>query len=1096
MGTPVFSQNMDIPPVDLNCSLSSRLAKEGVWVRGKVNNVDADIFVDTGAKYTIVDFDFWRKLCFDNKILDTHFCLVGAGGENLEVVGEGNVWLEIGHRCLELQVILVENFKFDFLLGNDFLKSQNAIIDYGRKLLMLGTAEIPFESLPSDCVAILRSVVVLPVGAPVRVKAELVGNHCGLALFGERQLVTADGRVLVAPVVTEADSNNSVLIELVNTTRSTVSLQPGTKVMHLQPFISDVNAIHDDYAAENISEVPIEDLNIGHLSRKQQSDLLSVLKKHHVWPTSGQLGTTHLAEHPIDVQGAYPVRQRPYRVPETKRQQIRKEVEKMLLSNVIQPSSSPWSSPVLLLEKPNGEFRFCVDYRRLNAETKKDAYPLPRIDETLDALGNANWFTTLDLQSGFWQIPVKKSDIEKTAFATHHGHWEFRVMPFGLVNAPATFQRLMDLVLSGLHWTHCLVYLDDIVVFAATEEEHTHRLNLVLERVAKAGLTLKPSKCHWMQKSVKFLGHIVSSDGISVDPAKVKSVSCFPLPQNSTDVRSFLGRTSYYRRFIPEFASRSKPLADLTKKKCKFMWNKDAQKSFDDLQHCLTSAPILRCPDFSLPFKLYTDACAYGIGAVLAQDTPNGEVVIAYASRLLKSSERKYGVLQKEALGIVWSLKHFYPYLYGRHFLVITDHRPLKWLKTMTAPNNLFARWISEIQSYDFEVKHRPGRLHSNADTLSRYPLAGEDNREAKAVESPVPPCPLKEEDDVMLVTDFKTLQENDTYAGALMRLLKQGKAPDDMKLAAKLERDKESFFLGDDGCVYRRFKSKQGRTQEQFVVPKSMVGKLLVNSHDIPISAHPGFYRTYKKIQQSYFWPTMKTDINRHVRHCEECARFGASSKPAHKAPMKSIVTERPLQIVAMDFVGPLQMSEQGNTYALVMVDHFTRWPISYAVEDTEAETVARKVSSFIHTYGCPEELLSDRGSQFTSELLKALCKQLGVKKIYTCGFRPSTNGLNERLNGTLFNAIRIYASDKPSTWDQYLDAVTFAYRTTPHSVTHHTPAFMMFGRDEFACRHEAPDTSLHRRFPEDNAERTPACICSRQRVGIRRTTPPKEKS
>ena len=346
---------MDIP-IDLNCSLSSKLAKEGVWVRGKVNNVDADIFVDTGAKYTIIDFDFWRKLCFDNKILDTHVCLVGAGGKNLEVVGEGNVWLEIGHQCLELQVVLVENFKFDFLLGNDFLKSQNAIIDYGRKLLMLGTAEIPFESLPSDGVAILRSVVVLPVGAPVRVKAELVGNHCGLALFGERQLVRADDRVLVAPVVTEADSNNSVLIELANTTRSAVSLQPGTKVMHLQPFISDVNAIHDDYAAENISEVPIEDLNIGHLSRKQQSDLLSVLKKHHVWPTSGQLETTHLVEHPIDVQGAYPVRQRPYRVPETKRQQIGKEMEKMLLSNVIQPSSSPWSSPVLLLEKPNGEF--------------------------------------------------------------------------------------------------------------------------------------------------------------------------------------------------------------------------------------------------------------------------------------------------------------------------------------------------------------------------------------------------------------------------------------------------------------------------------------------------------------------------------------------------------------------------------------------------------------------------------------------------------------------------------------------------------------------------------------------------------------------
>ena len=1052
LGIPASAQNIDIP-VDLSCSLGSRLAKEGVWLKGRINNVVSDIFVDTGAQYTILDFGFWRKVCFDRTIFDTCVRLVGAGGESLKVVGEGKVLLELGNNCLELRVILVEDFKFDVLLGNDFLKSQHAVIDYGRKLFRLGVAEIPFQPLPSDCIAILKSVVDLPVGLPVRVRAELIGNHCGLALFGERQLVRADERVLVAPVVTEADSNNSVLIELVNTTRSTVTLQPGTKVMHLQPFIAEVDTIQEEYAVEDMSEVPVEDLNLSHLSRKQQADLFSVLKKHHVWPQSGQLGTTHLVEHPIDVQGAHPVRQRPYRVPETKRQQIAKEIQKMLLSNVIQPSCSPWSSPVLLLEKPNGEFRFCVDYRRLNAETKKDAYPLPRIDETLDALGNAAWFTTLDLQSGFWQIPVQKSDIEKTAFATHHGHWEFRVMPFGLANAPATFQRLMDLVLSGLHWTHCLVYLDDVVVFAATEEEHMRRLDLVLGRIARAGLTLKPAKCQWMKNSVKFLGHIISSEGVSVDPAKVKSVSSFPLPKNSTDVRSFLGLTSYYRRFISEFASRSKPLADLTKKKCKFVWTKEAQESFEDLKNCLVTAPILKCPDFSLPFNLYTDACDYGIGAVLAQETPDGEVVIAYASRLLKSSELKYAVLQKEALGIVWSLKHFYPYLYGRHFTIITDHRPLKWLKTMTAPNNLFARWISEIQSYDFEVRHRPGRLHSNADTLSRYPFMGEDKPE---------PAPS---DVVVTVSkeDFVALQEGDLYAGAVKKFLKGGETPADEKLAAMLKKDNGNFFLGADGCVYKRFHSKQGRTWEQFVVPKSMVGKLLINSHDIPMSSHPGFYRMYKKVQQSYFWPTMKTDINRHVRHCGECAKFRTTSKPAHKTPMKSVVTERPLQVVAMDFVGPLPKSDAGNVYALVMVDHFTRWPVVFPVQDTEAETVASKVCEFIHAYGCPKELLSDRGSQFTSELVKALCRQLGVRKIYTCAFRPSTNGLNERLNGTLFDAIKMYASDKPSAWDQYLDAVTFAYRTTPHSVTQHTPAFLMFGRELNSPADMKPPTRLN---------------------------------
>ena len=405
--------------------MNSRLAKEGVWVRGRVNNIDSDTFVDTGAKYTIIDFDFWEKVNVGQDIVSTCICLVAAGGKNLPVVGESRIWLEIGNVKVHFPVVIMEQFKFDLLLGDDFLRQQSVVIDYGSKKLRIGCVEICFENLPSESVAVLGSVTKLPVGTPVRIRAELVGNHCGLALFGERQLVKTDERVMVAPVVTEADSNDSVLIELVNTTRSEVSLQPGTKLVQLQPFVSEVNIVNEDQAEKDAYAVPIEDLELSHLSDEQQVNLLRVLKKHHVWPMSDQLGTTRLVEHSIDVQEAQPVRQRPYRVPETKRQQIAKEVQKMLLANIIQPSASPWSSPVLLLEKPNGEFRFCVDYRRLNEKTKKDAYPLPRIDETLDALGNAAWFSTLNLQSGFWQIPMRAADMEKTAFATHNGHWEF-----------------------------------------------------------------------------------------------------------------------------------------------------------------------------------------------------------------------------------------------------------------------------------------------------------------------------------------------------------------------------------------------------------------------------------------------------------------------------------------------------------------------------------------------------------------------------------------------------------------------------------------------------------------------------------------------
>eukprot|EP00794_Sanderia_malayensis_P003906 gene3906-biopygen3342 len=810
------------------------------------------------------------------KFRDTLISLVGAGGKNLAVIGEGNVSLCIGGAYFDLFVVIVDDFKFDLLLGDKFLRGGNFVIDYREKVLRTHGVEVGFEPLPSECVATLNSVVELPVGTPLRVRADLSGNHCGLVLFGERQLVKTDERVLVAPVVTKADDDNSVLLELVNTTRSKVSLQPGTKVMHLQPF----DAIVDDSVQtmvegqQNTAEVPIGDFKLEHLSDDEQAELLRVLERHHVWPK----------ELNLSAKG--------HTVPETKRKIIAQEVQKMLLSEVIQPSASPWSSPVVLIEKPNGEYRFCVDYRRLNAVTKKDAYPLPRIDETLDALGNAKVFTTIDLQSGFWQIPMKQEDREKTAFATHNGHYSFNVMPFGLANAPATFQRLMDLVLSGLHWTHCLVYLDDVIVFAPTVEEHLKRLDVVLDRIEKAGLTLKPAKCQWLRRSVKFLGHIVSEEGVTVDPAKVSSVKNFPIPQNKTDVRSFLGLTGYYRRFIADYASRSKPL-----------------------------------------FKLYTDACDYGLGAVLAQETDDGEAVIAYASRILKPSEAK-------------------------HFTIVTDHRPLKWLKTMDAPNNLFARWISEIQGYDFDVIHRPGKLHGNADALSR--------------------CPVQ--DDLLAVAtgDVIQLQKQDEYAGKWIVFLSEGELPSDKDLANKMVKEKESFVVGDDGMLYRKCKTKTGHARRQLVVPKLQVGQILMRMHDHQLSGHPGFFRTYRKVQQKYFWPKMKSDIKRHIRHCEECAKF-KSPKPAGKTPLKSIVTSRPLQVVAMDFVGPLPKSDRGNTYALVMVDHFSRWPVVYSVDNIEAETVAVKLQDFIHTYGCPEELLSDRGSHFTAQLIKALTKQTG---------------------------------------------------------------------------------------------------------------------
>ena len=400
------------------------------------------------------------------------------------------------------------------------------------------------------------------------------------------------------------------------------------------------------------------------------------------------------------------------------------QVQQMLSSGVIRPSNSPWASPVVTVKKKDGSLRFCVDFRQLNAATMKDAHPIPRIDDLLDALHGARWFSTLDLKSGYWQVPIQERDKQKTAFHTSSGQLlEFNQVPFGLCNAPATFFGLIDHVLAGLHWETCLFYLDDIIVFAATWEEHLDCLRQVFEHLRHAQLKLGTDKCTFAAKEVSYLGHRVTEKGLLPDPSLLAATREISPPKNTMGVRSFLGLAGYYRRYVKNFAAIAGPLHALTRKDAVFHWGPDCQDAFDHLKTLLTTSPITAFPDFSLPFRLYIDASTSGFGAILAQVQEGKECITCCTSHSLNPAEKAYPATKLECLTIVWAVAKFRPYLMSMTFEVYTDHYTLQWLKTIRTGSALLHRWSAALEEYDFTVKHHPGKSQTHADGLSRLPV-------------------------------------------------------------------------------------------------------------------------------------------------------------------------------------------------------------------------------------------------------------------------------------------------------------------------------------------------------------------------------------
>jgi hypothetical protein len=781
------------------------------------------------------------------------------------------------------------------------------------------------------------------------------------------------------------------------------------------------------------------DLSDADVSESERGRLAAFLiANRDIFATSlDEMGVTHLAEMTIETGSHPPIKQRPYRVSPNMKDEIDKQVDKMLNNGIIRPSSSPYSSPVVMVKKKNGEYRFAVDYRKLNAITTTMNYPLPRLEDVTDILNGAQVFSVMDLFSGFWQVPMAERDKEKTAFICHSGLYEFERVPFGLKNSPTVFQRVMETALRGLNYKTALCYVDDIISFSTSFSAHLENLTDIFQHLRAAGLRLKPSKCQFCVKQVTYLGHILSKHGVSADPDKVRLVQEFPRPRNQKDVRSFLGLASYYRKFVKGFASIASPLTQLLSKDLPFEWTTDCQTAFDALKAALTTAPVLAFPDFRKQFVLYTDASATAIGYILGQrGDDNKEHVISYGGRSLRASEKNWSISEREALAVVEGIKHYKVYLANNKFLVKTDHSAAQHLQQTKDTTGRLGRWAILLQAYDFVVEYKPGKAHSNADSLSRRPY--EPTPETDADEADVipdvfcvhqdsglpsfPPPAYAAHDwskersyfvNVLDIPTLKTLQRRDPQLKIMIDYLQDGTLLDDDKKSRQLILEAQDHVL-DEGILYhlwypRGSGTKDERVIRQLVVPFDMRNDVLLSFHDSLLGgAHQGVDRTYQSIRLRYYWPHMYNDITQYVRSCLDCQQ---SKRPTHvqRPPLCPLPVPGLFERMHMDFLGPLETSPEGYKYILLVVDSYSKWPEAFPLKTTDAVEVAWVLYREIFSrYGAPDALLSDRGQNFMSKLITELCRLFQVTRLRTSSYHAQTNAQCERFNSFIGSALR----------------------------------------------------------------------------------------
>lgn len=792
------------------------------------------------------------------------------------------------------------------------------------------------------------------------------------------------------------------------------------KMFHLAPEIVgiaeiDLKKITEEYKSENHKLDPHE------LTETQQIELEEVIKMFPSFEGQG-LGCTWVEKHTIKlVEGAEPVKDRYYPISPAVQEIVYKEIDSMLELKVIEESESPWSNRTTVVRKP-GKNRFCLDARKLNNLTIKDAYPLQNIDGILSRIDETYYISSVDLKFAFWQIELDEESKPYTAF-TVAGRplYQFRVMPFGLCNAAQRLCRLMDKVIPQRLKENVFIYLDDLLIISDSFEKHINLLKDVAQCLNNANLTIGLKKSQFCFKQLKYLGFIIGGGMLKTDPEKIKAIKEIKIPKSPREVRSFLGTAGWYRRFIKDFSTISAPLTDTLKKSSKFVMTTEAISAFENLKKALMSAPVLKHADFSRRFYIQCDACDYGIGAVLYQlNNKNEEHPIAFYSQKLNTCQKNYSVTEKECLAAIMAVKKFRPYVEMMPFTIVTDHASLKWLMSLKDLTGRLARWSLQLQAFDFQIMHRKGSENIVADMLSRLPEVNVDE--------------INLED----LLDFETNEfESEEYLELIQQIQSNQQQLPDLKVNNGLVFKKVSFEREEDDeeCKWKLW------------IPPNITQPIIEKAHATLTTAHGGIAKTLERLRRHFYWPKMAFQVKMFIRNCQTCKETKSTNQNLRPEIGNQVVTERPFQKLYIDFMGKYPRSKSGNCYIFVVVDHFTKFTFLKAMrEATTNNVIDFLVQEIFYKFGIPEIIHSDNGAQFISKNFENLLKTYKIQHIRTAVYSPQSNA-SERVNQSVLSAIRAYLNEDHRDWDLYLSEIECALRTAVHSATGYTPFFALFG-------------------------------------------------